>query len=130
MITDKCDGGGDNNIVDYNDMTLKLFYVAKILMRMENVSYTSLSNQVDESMMKTEMGNMLRKLTSTSQDARPLSADFAINITSESISSPTSFFAENDYYLQFESRSMKFNNNKERQLCLELQPPLVVGSAQ
>ena len=47
-ITDKCDGGGDNNIVDYYDMTLKLFYVAKILMGMDNVSYTSLSNQVDE----------------------------------------------------------------------------------
>ena len=109
-----------SNNTDYKKLTLTLFYVATILLGMDNVRYISLSKDVDESTLISETSNTLRNLTSTSDDAAPLSSDFALNITSQSISSPTSFFTNKNYYLQFEDTLMKLTDYKERHLCLEI----------
>ena len=118
-----------SNNTDYKKLTLTLFYVAKILLGMDNVRYTSLSKNVDESMLISETSNTLRNLTSTSDDAVPLSSDFALNITSQSISSPTSFFTNKNYYLQFEDTLMKFTDNKERHLCLDIQSVVIATTS-
>ena len=118
-----------NNSSDYKKLTITLFYVAKILLGMDNVRYTSQSRNVDESMLISETSNMLRLLTSTAVDAAPLSYDFALGITSQSISNPTTFFSNRNYYLQFDDTLMQFTDNKERHLCLDIKSPVTTPTS-